>query len=115
MDENIYEVSRDEYVGFIGQINPAAKTVKEETNEGVKWIKTYSNSSHKLLATREIYLEGENEGQENYYVFEMPEPEERIAPKAIRKITLETKEEVQAFFDALSEVMKKEQEEKDNV
>lgn len=38
----------------------------------------------------------------------MPLDEERQPPRAVRKITLETKEEVQAFFDALSK-LKKEQ------
>ena len=106
MGENIYEVSRDEYAGFIAQINNAAKNVQESQNEGVKWLKTFSKNTGKLLATREIYLEGEREGEEHYYVFEMPEPEERVAAKPVRKYTLETKEQVQEFFKILSDIMK---------
>lgn len=108
MNENIYEVSRDEYVGFVSQINPEMRTSKEEQNEteGAKWIKTYSKKTNRLLCAREIL----EDGNENYYVFEMPLPEERIAPKPVRKVTLETREEVQNFFNALSQIMK----EKDN-
>ena len=106
MGENIYEVSRDEYVGFVTQINPTARTVKVEENEGVQWIKTYSVTTGKLLCTREIYLKEDSEGEEHYYVFEFPPNEDRIAPQVVRKITLDTKEEVQAFFDVLSKAMK---------
>ena len=110
MNSNIYEVSRDEYAGFVSQINPAAKSVKEEENKGVRWIKTYSKTTGKLLCTREIHSEDE---KEIYFVFEFPPDEDRIAARAIRKVTLDTKEEVQDFFNALSKVMK-EQEAKRN-
>lgn len=110
MESSFYEVSRDEYTGFVSQINPAAKSVKEEENMGVKWIKTYSKTTGKLLCAREIHSE---DGRELYFVFEFPPNEDRIAAKAVRKVTLNTKEEVQEFFNALSKVMK-EQEEKRN-
>lgn len=103
MSDNIYEVSRDEYAGFISQINPAAKDIKEEENEGVKWIKTYSKTTNRLLCTREIFLE---DGQENYYVFEFPPAEDRLPARPVRKIVLDTKEEVQEFFNILSKAMK---------
>lgn len=110
MESNIYEVSRDEYVGFVSQINPAARSTKEEENKGVKWIKTYSKTTGKLLCTREIHSE---DGRELYFVFEFPPEEDRIAARAVRKVTLDTQEEVQEFFNALSQVMKQEKEKKD--
>ena len=103
MEGSIYEVSRDEYVGFVTQINPQARSTKEETNKGVKWIKTFSKTTGKLLCTREIF---EEKGEEKYYVFEFPPAEDRIAPKPVRKITLESKEDVQDFFNALSQILK---------
>jgi len=36
----------------------------------------------------------------------MPEANERIEPKPIMKVSLDTKEEVQAFFDAISKLQK---------
>ena len=41
-----------------------------------------------------------------YYIFEMPEDSERCAPQVIRRITLETKEEVQAFLNYISQQQK---------
>lgn len=111
-NNNLYEVSRDEYVGFVTQINPEARVTQEEENNGVKWVKTYSTTLHVLLCAREIYVTGEREGEEHYYVFEFPPNEDRIAPKPVRKITLDTKEEVQEFFQALSKVLQ-EQSKKD--
>lgn len=102
MNENIYEVTRDEYVGFVNQINPKSRVTKQEENEGVKWLKTFSKGSHRLLCAREIFPDE----TEHYYVFEMPLDSERIAAKPVRKIVLENKEEVQAFFDILSQLNK---------
>ena len=34
----------------------------------------------------------------------MPRPEERAAAKPVMKVTLESQEEVQAFFDALNKL-----------
>ena len=44
------------------------------------------------------------DGEEYYYVFNMPDDDERIAPKPVMKITLDNKEDVQAFFDALNKL-----------
>ena len=40
-----------------------------------------------------------------YYFFEMPEPYERQAPIPKLQITLTTKEEVQAFFNFISDTV----------
>ena len=37
-----------------------------------------------------------------YYVFDMPLDEERKPPRKVRKITLDTREEVEAFFHLLN-------------
>ena len=99
---NIYEVERDDYVGFLDQLRPDARNIRQEHNEGVTWIKTFSKQYGNLLCTREIY----DEGEEHYYIFEMMHDDERQTPKAKRKIRLDTREEVQAFFDILSKISK---------
>ena len=43
---------------------------------------------------------------EHYFIFNMPEDNERIAPKPVMKVTLETKEEVQTFFDILNKIQR---------
>lgn len=101
MDDNIFEVTRDEYAGVIAQINPKTsdiETVHEDWGTSIR----IRNKTGIHFTTRNISCDGE----EHYYVFELPHGEDCLPPKAIRKITLETKEEVQAFFDALNKIQR---------
>lgn len=101
MDDNIFEVSRDEYAGVIAQINPKTsdiETVHEDWGTSIR----IRNKAGTHFTTRNI----SDDGEEHYYVFELPRGEDCLPPKAIRKITLETKEEVQAFFDALNKIQR---------
>ena len=99
MDNSIYEVSRDEYAGVVAQINPEFTDIEKYHEQDCTIIKIVSkNGVH--FTTRII----PDDGEEGYYVFNLPSAEESLPPKAIRKITLETKEEVQAFFDALNKL-----------
>ena len=102
MDKSIFEVTRDEYVGFIREINPNSRIMEKEEDERAVRLKVVSNKTGKVLCERII----PEEGDEIYYVYEMPDPNERIAPKPVQKIVLETPEEVQAFMDILSKLQK---------
>ena len=107
MENNIYEVERNDYVGFIGQIKKECKTVEViGSGEPYTEINTYSLDKERLFARRCIW----DTGEEKYYIFEMPDNDERCAPIPVQRITLTSKEEVQAFFDAI----KKLQEEQKN-
>jgi len=101
MDNSIYEVGRDEYAGVIGQINPKTSDIETYHEEYGTVIKI-KNKEGVHFTTRII----SNDGEEQYYVFTLPQGEDCLPPKAIRKITLDTKEEVQAFFDALNKLQK---------
>ena len=100
MDNSIYEVERDEYVGFIGQLNKEKMDVEQFYQDNMTIIKIKSKLTGQHLCTRII---PENE-QEHYYIFNMPLNEERISPKPVMKITLDNKEDVQAFFNALNKI-----------
>ena len=102
MDNEIYEVSRDEYVGFNDQIKLEYKETAIFHLEDCTIIKVISKKTCKHLCTRVI----PEEDAEHYYVFNMPDDDERQPGKPIKKIVLETKEEVQTFFDILSKVSK---------
>ena len=102
MDNSIYEVERDDYVGFIGQLNKQMMDVEQAYKNDCSIISIYSKATGKHLCTRIIA----QDGTEKYYVVHMPEDNERIAPKRVRQIKLETQEEVQAFFDALNKIQK---------
>ncbi len=102
MDNSIYEVTRDEYVGFIGQLNKEKCDVEQFYEDNMTFIKIKSKATGTHFCTRII----PESGDEYYYVFNMPVDDERIEPKPVMKVTLDTKEEVQAFFDALNKLQK---------
>ena len=107
-DDEIYEVTRDEFKGFIDQIKPECYeyethyTCDENTfNPNFHEVKIVSKDGDRIFAkvtsdTEEVH----------YYVYEMPHDDERRAAKTVRKIILETPEEVKAFFDALNKLHK---------
>lgn len=106
MENNIYEVEKDDYKAFLGQLN-TSKTHIEESQEGqIHIIKIISNKSNKHLCSRINNTELE---EERYYIFNYPDSDERIAPKQILKINLDSREEVQAFFNAISKIQKEHQ------
>ena len=102
MNNEIYEVTRDEYVGFMSQLKPEYRDTEISHLEDNTIIKVLSKKTGTHLCTRII---PENE-EEHYYIFNMPEDEERQAGRPIKKIILETPEEVQTFFDILSKATK---------
>lgn len=102
MNTSIYEVSRDEYAGFIGQLDKTKMDVEQFFEDHTTFIKIKSKATGTLLCTR-IIPEDE---KEHYFVFNMPLDEERTAAKPVRKITLETQEEVQSFINALSKIQR---------
>lgn len=102
MDNNIYEVERDDYAAFLGQLKKDCADLEKYEDEHTVIIKLRSIKTGKHLTTRIIT----DEGEEHYFIFNYPDSDERTAPKPIRRITLETKEEVQQFFDALNKIQK---------
>lgn len=109
-DNSIYEVTRNEYKGFIEQIKPECKRVETvEIDKTHTATKTFSINTGKCLCSRLTYTADYGKPEpEKYYVFEMPENYERQAPIPKQQIVLETKEEVQAFFDFLAKKAKEE-------
>ena len=105
MDNSVYEVNRDEYAGVVGQINPKTSDVEKYHNDIGTTIKIKSKKG--IHFTTRIIT---NEDGEHYYVFNLPRGEDCLPPKAVRKITLDTTEEVQAFFEVLSKIQKGEYE-----
>ena len=104
MDNSIYEVERDEYVGFIGKMNKEMMDVEQQYKDHMTFMKIRSKNTGIHLCTRII-----TEDDEHYYIFNMPADDERIAPKPVMKITLNSKEEVQNFFNALNKLQQEAQ------
>ena len=102
MDNEIYKVSRDEYVGFMSELKPECRDLEVFEEENNTIINVYSKKTGTHLCRRII----PEESEEEYYIFNMPDNNERQRGRPVRKVVLETQEEVQNFFDALSQVMK---------
>ena len=100
MSNDIYEVTRDEYAGFIGQLNKQMMDVEQSYQEDMTIVKIISKNTGIHLCTRVI----PEEGEEHYFIFNMPADDERVAPKPVLKITLDNKEDVQTFFNALNKL-----------
>jgi len=109
-DKSIYEVSRNEYKGFVEQIKPECRRVEiRKVDETHTAAEIFSINTGKCLCSRITYSADYGEPEpEKYYVFEMPEKYERQAPIPKQQLVLKTKEEVQAFFDFLAKKIKKE-------
>lgn len=100
MNIDIFEVTRKDYHAFVERIIPGKGRIVDEQNG---FIKIYSNATDKCWCGRK---EATEEEAEKYYIFDYPEVDEWGPPVPKVRLTLETKEEVQAFFNALSELRK---------
>ena len=108
MENSIYEVYRDDYKGFVNQIKPECREIKiEDIGTTHVAFKIFSKKNNKCLCSR-VACKPESgfEEPEKYYIFEMPDDDERCAPIPVYKLNLESKEEVQAFFDAVAKLQK---------
>ena len=105
-EDEIYEVSRDEFVGFIAQIKPECFTHTIDTHYDEDTYNINEQIVHIVSADDERRFAKivSTEEETRQYVYEMPRNEERQAAKPVRKITLGTKEDVQAFFNALQQI-----------
>lgn len=114
IDNEIYEVSRAEYKSFVETIKPETREIKErDIDKEHKTIEIFSKKTGKRLTSRIIHTAEKNHEPEKYYIFEMPDDDERSAPIPKVQVVLETKEQVQAFLDGMKR-MKEMKKEKDN-
>lgn len=102
-DSSIFEVERKDYITFIGQLNLDLMDRECYLKEDREIVKLISKKTNKKLCSRV----SDNANQtEKYFIFNYPEDDERRAPKPVCRVTLNTREEVQAFFDALNKMQK---------
>ena len=99
--EEMCKVTRDEYAGFLGQIIPSAREVEIQYLENCTITNIKSKKTGKLLCARVIY----EEDPEQYYVYNMPDDDERQEPRPVRKIVLDSQEDVQNFFNILNKIL----------
>ena len=98
MDDSIYEVTRAEYASFVETIKQEIRRIEsDETHADI-----INRATGKVICRRAM---GQDE-KEHYYIFELLSAEESLPPKAKLQLELKTREEVQAFFNALSKMQK---------
>ena len=103
MDNSIYEVEREEYKTFLDQLDKTKMHTEESWLEQVHIVKIISNKTNKHLSSRVSDAELE---EEHYFIFNYPDNDERVVPKPVLKINLESREEVQDFLNALAKLQK---------
>ena len=105
---NLYEVDRTDYKYFVRGLNLSKCEVKEvQVDRWHKATKIFSKDRNICLASRLTHtIEGEDREPEKYFIFASPTADESVPPTPVAELKLETKEEVQAFFDALSKYQK---------
>lgn len=106
MDNSIYEVEREDYKNFLEQLNTEKMHKEESWLEQVHIVKIISNTTNTHLCSR---ISDSELKEEHYYIFNYPNDDERITPKPVCKINLDTREEVQTFFNALSKLQRGEE------
>ena len=98
MNESIFLVEREDYKAFVERLKVEAIEVKEEElTRSSDATKVFSKKTGKCLCSR-VYSK---EADEKYYIFEFPDDDEWGPPIPKRKITLQTKEQVQLLFDLI--------------
>lgn len=111
MNENIYEVTRQDYKAYVQTLNKKMMRIEEkELNRYHRIVKIYSLLTNKCLCSRVFDIRdasSPNRDPEKYYIFEIAEAEESLPPVPTYRLELQTKKEVQKFFDFLSEQNKK--------
>ncbi len=105
MDE-MYEVTRDEFVGFKDQFKSGIYLTEKDSDDKLNTLKYISIKTGALLCAQ---TEDINTGDMKYYVITMPDDDERKAPPRKRKIELQTREEVEAFFKIINDLIQESQ------
>ena len=101
------EVDAAEYRSFVKELKPNFFHKEEEVFNTGKAYYIINNDDDKLICGNSY---NNKTGEVKYYIVNMPNNEARLAPRSVRKIVLETEEEVKAFFDIINKTAKQKEE-----
>ena len=97
------EVNAAEYRSFVKELKPNFFHKEEEVFDTGKAYYIINNDDDKLICGNSY---NNKTGEVKYYIVNMPNNEARVAPQSVRRIVLETEEEVKAFFDIINKTAK---------
>jgi hypothetical protein len=107
MFEEIYKVEQEEYSSFLDQIIPEARKIETtDIDEDRVGVVVYSKNTNTPLCGRIVNVEKDDE-PDIYYIFNMPQDNERRAARAIRKIELTDREQVETLLKFITEQINK--------
>ena len=101
------EVDAAEYRSFVKELKPNFFHKEEEVFDTGKAYYIINNDDDKLICGNSYNNKTE---EVKYYIVNMPNNEARVAPQSVRRIVLETEEEVKAFFDIINKTAKQKEE-----
>lgn len=106
-EQEVFEVTRAEYKEFVDQINPDYRDVRIiDIDDHHQATRIYSRITEKCLCSRVSDIREEAVDPEKYYIINIPERCESIAPQPKIQVELKTPKEVQTFIDALNRLQK---------
>lgn len=110
MTDDIYQVDKEEYLGFLQTLKP--ECCIEANNKIDDWhyqIVESSKKSNQVFCKKIVTLDLEKKYviSERYYVINLPPAEESREPTGKLRIELKTPEELKAFFNLISKGAKK--------
>lgn len=104
INEEIYEVSRTDYLNALKTIKKEVRDIKVIKDGDFIYNEVYSKTTGELLVSRKTYIGQDFKISETYYLWSLPIAEDSVPPQPTFNLVLETKEEVQAFLQAMQEV-----------
>ena len=106
MFEDIYEVTHNDYRGFVRQLNSSrvSKVPIKNADDITIGEEFHSNKNDILLCAA---VQEDEEQPVKYYIINMPDNDERIAAKPVRHVILREKEEAKLFLDFISSQLKR--------
>jgi hypothetical protein len=84
--------------------NGTYRFIPKTSLDDYKVIKTFSIKTNTHFCSR--FIPKNDDEEEHYYVFNMPENEERCPPTPVQKFVLQTPEEVEIFFNLLGKAQR---------
>ena len=108
MFNDVFKVTRNDYKNFIETLKRgcwhAQVTQPDEQHES---IEIYSIKNNKRLSCRVYAIDDKINETEEYYIFELPDADEQVPPKAKVQVTLDDPKQIQALLDAIKKMGEK--------
>ena len=101
-NKELYAVTREEYAAFVETLKPECRRIEVKEDEDSITYNIYSIKRDILLCSRESNLHR----PEKYYIYELANAEESRPAIPKTRLVLDSKEQVQAFFNAVAKMAK---------